>query len=68
MPRKRVRRLWPIVLTPTELAEAMGCPLRMIERAIKAGELRAYKEKTNRRGILVADAVEWYRASRQAIN
>ena len=68
MPRKRVRRLWPIVLTKTELAEAMGCPIRMIERAIKAGELRAFKEKTNRCGILVEDAVAWYRASRQPLN
>jgi hypothetical protein len=64
MPRaRRVRRLFPIALSPTELWEALGGAVsqRAIIRAIKDGSLIAYKAKNGRRSVLVVDVVEWVR-------
>jgi hypothetical protein len=71
MPRaRRVRRLWPVALSPTELWVALGGAVsqRTIIRAIKNGSLVAYKNANGRRSVLVVDAVAWLRATLKQIS
>lgn len=66
MPRakeKRVRRLWPLSVSVTELAAILDYPRKAIERELKSGALICYVEPFGRRKqILIPDAIDWYRA------
>jgi len=59
MPRQRVHRLFPIMLSPAALADAMMCPLSKIKDAINSGVLIAHEGPNHSTRILVRDAVSW---------
>lgn len=56
----RQRRLFPIALTVSELADSLGIDRNVIYSAIKSKELAIFRRGV-RRLIIVADAVQWIR-------
>jgi hypothetical protein len=69
MPRsRRVRRIFPLAVTPTELAYSLGVSLRKVIAAIKNGSLICYAEDNGRRNVLIEDAVAWYRQTRKRVS
>lgn len=56
----RERRLWPILLSISECAAALGIERREIYAAISSGALPLYRHGTKRR-VLTADVVTWIR-------
>ena len=68
MPRaRRVRRLFPIALTMTELAYALGIPHRAVRDAVKQGQLECWQVGV-RKLIFVQSAVDWIRATRKRVH
>lgn len=60
MPRRRLSPLFPIAVSPAELADQLGVRLEVISAAIKNGSLECFKHGLARR-VLVEDAVEFVR-------
>lgn len=56
----RERRLWPILLSVSECASALGIERREIYAAVASGDLPMYRHGTKRR-LLTADVVDWIR-------
>ena len=56
----RERRLWPILLSVSECASALGVDRHEIYDAVAGGALPLYRHGTKRR-LLTADVVEWIR-------
>lgn len=58
--RVRHNALFPIATSPARLSECLGLRRKVVDDAIKAGELPIYKHGAHRR-VLIEDAVAWIR-------
>ena len=59
---RKASRIWPIMLSISELAAALSVTRQEIYDAHRDGLLPIYRKGTRRR-VLIADAVEWVRAT-----
>lgn len=60
MATPRVKRLFPVALSISALAESLGIDRRHIDRAVRDGTLPQYQIGVAKK-ILVEDAVRWVR-------
>ena len=58
MARERTSRLFPIAVSPSVAADMLGVDLKVITRAVKAGELPLYQHGRTQR-IPVLSIVFW---------
>ena len=58
--RERKSRLWPIAMSPSKAADALGIRPEQVQAAIFCGALPCYKIGVKRR-VLVRDLYHWIR-------
>jgi hypothetical protein len=62
MPRKRVKKLWPIALSVDGCAVAIQCSPALLRRAIDAGQLECFENpETGHKRVLVESLTEYVR-------
>lgn len=67
MPRSRAqrkRRIWPLMLTENEIADACFCSGRHVRRAVESGELVGWREHRGARvKYFTTEVIEWIRST-----
>jgi hypothetical protein len=64
MARPRMASVFAVIaLSKQELRDALGCSITVIDKAVAAGHLRAYRPPTGikRKKYLVVDVIDWVR-------